>query len=132
MFVFAKQILNVLFPNAASGTELLKISSISILFILLSQTISGALQGLGKIRIPAIALGIGVVVKLILNILLIPIPQIGIKGAAISSVVCHFVSFVIEFIALHEIIKFDLVPKKLTHKLSKTLPSLQNTKSKHK
>ena len=85
-------------------------SSISILFILLSQTISGALQGLGKVKIPTIALGIGVIIKLILNFILIPIPQIGIYGAVIGSVVCHVVSFTIEFIALQEHLKLELNP----------------------
>ncbi len=103
MFAFAEPILKLLFPNAASGTILLKISSLSIIFVLLSQTISGALQGLGKVMIPTIALAIGVLCKLALNIVLIPIPEVGIYGAAIGTVACHVVSFTIEFIALAKI-----------------------------
>ena len=103
MFLFAEPILKLLFPNAAEGAILLKISSMSIIFILLSQTIGGALQGLGRVMTPAIAMGIGVIIKLMLNLVLIPIPEIGIYGAAISSVVCHMVSCLIEFIALAKI-----------------------------
>lgn len=95
MFVFSKQILNLLFPNANSGEFLLQISSLTILFTVTTQTINGALQGLGKIGVPAMALGIGVIIKLILNIILIRIPEIGVYGAAISSVCCHFVAFII-------------------------------------
>lgn len=107
MFVFAGPILNLLFPNAAAGTTVLKISAITILFTVLAQTINGALQGLGKVAVPAIALGCGVAVKFILNITLIPIPEIGVNGAAIGSVVCHIVSFIIGFAILKRYINVD-------------------------
>ena len=127
MFIFAEPIIKILFPNATSGAQLLQMSSISILFILLSQTMSGALQGLGKVKIPTIALGIGVIIKLILNIILIPIPQIGIYGAAIGSVVCHIISFTIEFIALQEYLKLELNPFGRTHNIIKRIT--KNSKS---
>lgn len=73
MIIFAKQILELLFPNATSGAFIYQLSCLSIIFIVLEQIISGALQGLGKVLTPAIALGIGVIVKLILNLYLIPI-----------------------------------------------------------
>ena len=107
MSVFAEPILNILFPMQANGTALLQICSISILFILLNQTISGALQGLGKPIVSTIGLSVGVIVKLVLNILLIPIPEIGINGAGIASVISHIVSFLIEFTALRKLIKVD-------------------------
>ena len=55
----------MLFPNASSGEFIFQISSISIVFITLEQTINGALQGLGKLKVPVIALSIGVSIKLI-------------------------------------------------------------------
>lgn len=57
MCVFAGPILNLLFPNASDGTVILQISSLTILFTILDQTINGALQGYGKLKIPAISLG---------------------------------------------------------------------------
>ena len=57
MFVFAGPILNLLFPNASSGTVVLQISSLTILFTVLDQTINAILQGYGKLRVPAMALG---------------------------------------------------------------------------
>ena len=57
MFIFAEQILNLLFPNAAQGALLLKISSLTIIFTVLAQTTNGSLQGLGKVTVPAKALG---------------------------------------------------------------------------
>lgn len=75
---------------------------------MLAQTINGALQGLGKVMAPTIALGIGVFVKCILNVVLIPIPEIGVNGAAIGSVVCHIISFAIGFIVLKKYVNINL------------------------
>lgn len=57
MCIFAGPILNLLFPNASSGEVILQISSLTIIFTILDQTINGALQGYGKLAIPAISLG---------------------------------------------------------------------------
>lgn len=57
MCIFAGPILNLLFPNASSGETILQISSLTIIFTILDQTINGALQGYGKLKIPAISLG---------------------------------------------------------------------------
>lgn len=108
MFIFAGPILNLLFPNANSGELLLQISSLAIIFTVLTQTINGALQGLGKIVTPAIGLGIGVIVKLILNLTLIKLPFIGVNGAAIASVCCHFIAFIIGIIVLIKNMKLEL------------------------
>ena len=51
---------------------------------------------------------VGVVVKLILNLILVPIPSIGVNGAAIASVACHLVAFAISIIALKRTIKIKL------------------------
>ena len=58
MCIFAGPILNLLFPRQSDGAIILQISSLTILFTILDQTINGALQGYGKLRIPAISLGI--------------------------------------------------------------------------
>lgn len=60
MCIFAQPILNLLFPNANDGAVILQISSLTILFTILDQTINGALQGYGKLMIPAISLRMSV------------------------------------------------------------------------
>ena len=57
MYIFARPILNLLYPNASSGELVLQISSLTIIFTILDQTINSILQGYGKLAIPAIALG---------------------------------------------------------------------------
>lgn len=116
LFIFARPILNLLFPNATAGTVVLQISSLTILFTVLAQTINGALQGIGKVIVPAIALGCGVFAKFIINILLVPIPEIGVNGAAIGSVICHIISFIIGFTVLKQYLNIDFGFKKCIFK----------------
>lgn len=116
LIVFAQPILNLLYPNAKQGALLLQLISVSVIFSILDQTINGALQGFGKVMVPAIALGIGCVVKLILNLLLLPIPELNIYGAAIGSIACHAVAFTIVFNVLKKYVKLDLPFKKFVIK----------------
>ena len=116
MFVYAKQILNLLFPNANAGSELLKLASITIVFGALTQTINGALQGLGKNKVPAIGLFCGMIIKFISNIIFIPINGIYEKGAIIGNVLCHFVSFAISYKVLTNTIHLDFKIYKLIKK----------------
>ena len=74
------------------------------------------MQGYGKLTIPAIALGCGVIVKLICNLILVPIPSIGVNGAAIGSVACHLVAFTIVMTALRRNIKLNLTASKFVVK----------------
>ena len=112
MGMFAKDILLILFPNASKGTEMLQLSSITIIFIVLTQTINGALQGLGKVNIPVIAFALGGAIKLILNLVLVPINRIGIYGAIISSIISDIFIFAICFITLKKQITTKLYVSK--------------------
>ena len=116
MCIFAGPILNLLYPNASDGTVILQISSLTILFTILDQTINGALQGYGLLRIPAISLGLGVLVKLILNLVLVPIPSIGVNGAAWASVACHAVAFSISIVCLKKAFRLKLPANKFVIK----------------
>ena len=108
MVVFAQPIINLLFPNATEGGFLLQIFSFTIIFAVLMQTTNGALQGLGKIMTPAITSFIGVALKLILNLILVPNPKYGVNGAAIASVVNNFFAFFLSFVILRRTIKLEL------------------------
>lgn len=96
----AQPIYRIIYPNAQLGYDLLQISSIALIFTALNQTISGSLQGMGKVYTPATGLICGCVVKVILNLILIRIPSVNIYGAAISSVVCQIISFAVCFTVL--------------------------------
>ena len=108
----AEPIYGVIYPAASDGAYLLKLSALAILFSALNQTVSGSLQGMGKIYTPACGLVVGAIVKVILNVTLIPMRSINIAGAAISSIVCNLIAFSICFIVLNKNIKLNLSLKK--------------------
>ena len=100
MMFFPKEVLNILFPNANSGANYLKISSMSIIFMLLTQTVNSILQALGKVNIPPISLSIGIIFKLMCNVCLIPNTKFGILGAIIGNIVYNIISFFISITIL--------------------------------
>lgn len=121
MIVFADPILNLLFPNSPAGSLILQISAISIIFTALEQTVNGALQGIGKIFVPAIALIIGVLVKLALNLTLTKISPSafilgGAAGAAFATAICHIIASIIGLIVLNKTIKLNINFKKFVIK----------------
>ncbi len=117
IFVLSEPILNLLFPNnyAIEAISLLQISSFTIIFSILTQTINGALQGIGKIFAPAFTLMIGVIIKLILNLFLIS--RIGINGAAIGTVACYMISSVLGIMILEKNIKINLLKQNFILKI---------------
>ena len=102
------QILNLIYPNAPDGGIVLKLSSIAMIFVALSQTINGGLYGINKPLIPALALAIGAVIKLVLNLILVSNPSINILGAPISSIICQIIAFIICYKALTRKIKLKI------------------------
>ena len=54
--------------------------------------------------------------KLVLNLILVPIPEIGVNGAAIASVACHMVAFTIAITSLKRNIKLNLTFSKFVIK----------------
>lgn len=113
MVIFADPILKLLTPNAPKGAWIMQVCVLATIFTAMEQTINGALQGLGKVFVPAIALSIGVLVKLILNLILVPIPTEvfplgGAAGAAFATDVCHIIAFSIVFSVLRKSVKLKM------------------------
>lgn len=94
LFVLGEPVLQMLYPRLnpaelALATELMRTSSIGIIFLSLVQTMTGVIQGLGKPNVPVFNLFIGFVLKVITMLILMNIPKINIQGAAVSTVVCY-------------------------------------------
>lgn len=81
---------NVMLYGDSNGTQAIAVQSLTIAFATLSIASAGILQGLGRVMRPARNLLIGVVVKLVFNLLLVPFW--GITGAALSTVLAYFVA----------------------------------------
>ena len=110
--VLSQPIYKIIYPATPDGADLLSIMSVALLFSALTQTITGALQGIGKVFVPAISILIGCVCKVILNIVLIRIPSVNIYGAAISSIVCQVVTFLVNCLVLLKHIPFKVTASK--------------------
>ena len=106
MSLYSNELLSLLFPKALQGSMMLKYSSLTIIFVLLTQTINGALQGMGRVNIPVIAFAIGALIKLVLNLVLIT--RYEVIGAIYSSIISRIVIFLICFIELKRNIDLKL------------------------
>lgn len=108
LIALAEPVYKIIYFNAPAGFELLQLVSISLIFAALAQTMTGSLQGMGKVYVPAISLLFGCIAKIILNVTLIRIPSINIYGAAISSIACQVISCGICFAVLMKNCKLKL------------------------
>ncbi len=84
------QPVNIMLYQNDKGTMTLIVLSFTTIFSTLGITSAGILQGLGKVLLPAQNLLVGVVIKVGLNLLLIPI--MGISGAALATVLAYAVA----------------------------------------
>jgi len=100
--VLADPILALLFPSQPEGGWLLRYGSISILFLALVQVSTGALQGIGKVALPAISALCGVLIKIPINWFLLSVPEINILATVISTVVCYVVAASINMAFLYK------------------------------
>ena len=118
--VLSEPIYKIIYPATPDGADLLSIMAVALVFSALTQTITGALQGIGKVYVSDVAILVGCAFKVVLNITLIRIPEINIYGAAISSIVCQLVAFLINFFVL---IKYIPIRITITKYIAKPLVS---------
>jgi stage V sporulation protein B len=93
-FLFSELIVKVLYFNLSLESKnlmenLIRVASVSILALALLQTSSAILVSFGRLYTPCITLGVGVVVKIILSLILLPKPSINIYATAISDIICY-------------------------------------------
>ena len=87
---------------------LMHIAAFTVIFISLSQTATGALQGVGKQRLPVWFLLIGGIIKIIVNIVCVQIPSINILGAVFSNLSCYGIAAILDTVALVVVTKAKL------------------------
>ena len=108
MGILADQIILMIFPTAPEGGSLVRIGAISIVFLAMSQIVTGTLQGIGDVKSPAINAVFGAIVKIILNYLLIGIPALNINGAVIATIGCYIVASMLNLKKLIKLTKVRL------------------------
>lgn len=99
MMALAEPILLLLFSSeaasASSAAPTLAIMCVTIPLMALLQTSNGILQGINKQVLPMKNLAIGAVVKVIVTYILVAIPSLNIKGAAIGSIFVYAIALVL-------------------------------------
>ena len=100
MSLLSKPIISFFYQETLTAAELqvssqlLAMSSLTVVLFTVVQATSSILQGLHKQRIPMYTLIAGVACKIALNYILVGIPGINIHGAPIASIVCYSVSMI--------------------------------------
>ena len=96
LMVLAKPILLLLYPSqaesAANAASILVIMAFGLIFLSITQTLTGVLQGVDKQMIPVKNLLIGMVFKIVITWVLVGIPSINVNGAAVGTVVAYIVA----------------------------------------
>lgn len=108
LFFLAPQLLNLIFPGHGDGATILKYLSISIPFIILAQTTTAILQGIGKYIMPVLNLAVGCVVKIIITIFLVPMPMFNIYGAVLGTILGYIVSAILNLRLLKKTLNINI------------------------
>jgi stage V sporulation protein B len=108
----ASPILEFLFParpaETAAAALPLVILGLSVVFLSISAAIFAAFQAAGRADLPVKLMLCGVLVKLSGNLLLVRIPEIGVTGAALSTLSCYALIFVLSLIFFEKITKLSM------------------------
>lgn len=102
LFVLADPILRLIFPELINGDLILKILSISLIFMAFNQILTSTIQALGHFMRPVKHLFIGSVFKIILSYILLSIPRINILGAAIGTIIGYVISTLLNYLFLRK------------------------------
>lgn len=112
MAVLSTPIIEFLYRNmdrvkAAATGELLSILAIGVIFLTLIQTLTAILQGVDRVIVPVKHLATGALFKIVLTIILVGIPEINVRGAAIGTVICYGVAAILDFAAVIRYARVD-------------------------
>ncbi len=71
------------------ASAIMSIYSIAIIFVSISTPICSMLQAVGRADLPLKILTIGMIIKIVLNYILVGIPEINVQGAGIGTLACY-------------------------------------------
>lgn len=108
LYFLSDPIMKLIFPGMSEGAIILKYVSLTIPFIILTQTTTSIMQGVGHYIRPIINLFIGCLIKIILTYLLVSIKEINIYGAIIGSISAYLVSTILNIASLKKKIKISI------------------------
>ncbi len=109
MSVLAEPLLSLIYSGSSVaneveiGSRVLAVMGISVIFIATSTPLCSMLQAVGRMDVPLKLYAVGMTMKIIVNYILVGIPEINIQGANVGSIVCYgFVTVTALFILCRE------------------------------
>lgn len=98
--------LNVMFFTDEAGTDVMAVLAFTAVFSVVNIVTGSILQGIGEAHLPALNLLAAALVKFGLNVALVP--ELGIMGAAISTVIAFAAAAIFNLIALMRHLRLEL------------------------
>lgn len=108
LYFMSYPILNLVFNRQIGGYKILQYLSISIPFIIMAQTSTSILQGVGSFRKPVINLFIGCIIKSLVTFYLVSIPSINVYGAVIGTILGYIVASILNMKVLKKHLKVSV------------------------
>lgn len=105
LYFLAKPIMALVFMKDVAGFEILKFLSISIPFIIITQTTTSLLQSCGRYMLPVYNLGAGCVVKVILSYFFVAQSNVNIYGAVIGTIFGYTTTALLNYTQVSKILK---------------------------
>lgn len=105
LYFLAKPIMALVFMKDVAGFEILKFLSISIPFIIITQTTTSLLQSCGRYMLPVYNLGVGCIVKVILSYVFVAQSNVNIYGAVIGTIFGYITTALLNYIQVSKILK---------------------------
>ncbi len=109
MSVLAEPLLSLIYHGSSVsneveiGSRVLVVMGISVIFIATSTPMCSMLQAVGRMDVPLKLFAAGMVMKIVVNYILVGIPEVNIQGANIGSIVCYgFVTVVALYVLCRE------------------------------
>jgi len=108
IFILALPIMKLIFPGNFEGFEILKYLSISIPFIILTQTTTSILQGTGYYLKPVFNLLIGCVIKILITSVLVSLKEVNIYGAVLGSILAYAIASILNIVTVRIKLKVNI------------------------
>ena len=86
----------------------MQILAVGIITLAVMRTLSSSLQGIGKVNQPVINLFIGAVVKIAITYILVGIPGINIKGAAVGTVAAYLTAAILNYRDMRKYVDLEI------------------------
>ncbi|MBE7053157.1 MAG: hypothetical protein E7391_02650 [Ruminococcaceae bacterium] len=113
--VLAKPILQLVYSDT-SATGTLSLLGYAVVFVSLVMVTNAVLQAMQKEKIPVINMLIGGIFKIVINYILVGIPNVNINGAPIGTICCYVVILILNIFFIIKEMKVKLSVKEFVIK----------------